>query len=197
MRLPFHRVERWTGAYFTPAWLIDVGVKLHLGHGGSECPGSQIHHQPTDAHVDADADADSHFNFRDDWEPDEEDIESDERLILQSFPETPQGLDTARETAMLVVDSSGIHHMVVTWCTCPERRRPDLQLLDIGLYPATFKQPRTVFTFQVLDEFLIDNLECKTACFNFHNKLRRFTSAAFPHTVPVGYHLIRLYRCLI
>jgi hypothetical protein len=180
-RLPFHRVEKWTGAYFTPDWLSNVGVKLHLGHGGLECPSSRTPLFPSDPEAsepDPDSDADE-----EDWGP-------DENLIPQSFPTPPQSFDRFRETAMVVVDSSGIHNIVVTWCTCPGSHRPDLQLLDIGLYPATFKQPRTAFTFPVLDEFLIDNLECKTACFNFYGKLRRFTSGAFPHTVPVGFHLI-------
>lgn len=36
-RLPFHRVERWTGAFYAPAWLRDVGVVINLGHGGKPC----------------------------------------------------------------------------------------------------------------------------------------------------------------
>jgi hypothetical protein len=37
-RHPFHRVERWTGKYYTPAWLNQVGIVINLGHGGSPCP---------------------------------------------------------------------------------------------------------------------------------------------------------------
>lgn len=39
-RLPFHRVQRWTGKYFMPSRLREVGVSLHLGHSGDSCPSS-------------------------------------------------------------------------------------------------------------------------------------------------------------
>ncbi|KAH9918526.1 uncharacterized protein BXZ73DRAFT_11685, partial [Epithele typhae] len=34
----FHRVEVWTGTCFRPAWIQDLGVQLHCGHGGVPCP---------------------------------------------------------------------------------------------------------------------------------------------------------------
>ncbi|KAI9445919.1 hypothetical protein H4582DRAFT_1786494, partial [Lactarius indigo] len=37
-QLPFHRVQKWTGKYFMPSWLWEVGVSLHLGHSGDLCP---------------------------------------------------------------------------------------------------------------------------------------------------------------
>ncbi|KAF8259198.1 hypothetical protein EI94DRAFT_1616974 [Lactarius quietus] len=37
-RLPFHRVQKWTGEYFMPSWLQEVGISLHLGHSGDLCP---------------------------------------------------------------------------------------------------------------------------------------------------------------
>ncbi|KAF8259615.1 hypothetical protein EI94DRAFT_1468206, partial [Lactarius quietus] len=37
-RLPFHRVQKWTGKYFMPSWLREIGVNLHLGHSGDVCP---------------------------------------------------------------------------------------------------------------------------------------------------------------
>ncbi|KAF8260218.1 hypothetical protein EI94DRAFT_1458219, partial [Lactarius quietus] len=37
-RLPFHRVQKWTGKYFMPSWLWEIGVNLHLGHSGDVCP---------------------------------------------------------------------------------------------------------------------------------------------------------------
>jgi hypothetical protein len=46
-------------------------------------------------------------------------------------------------------------------------------------------QPRTVFTFNVLDDFIRDNLECGTSGMNYFSKLRRITSNVFPHLVPV------------
>jgi hypothetical protein len=46
-----------------------------------------------------------------------------------------------------------------------------------------------VFTFRVLNDFLIDNLECSTSAMNYYSKLRRMTSSMFPHLVPVMQYL--------
>ncbi|KAF8261279.1 hypothetical protein EI94DRAFT_1607555 [Lactarius quietus] len=37
-RLPFHRVQKWTGKYFIPSWLWEVGISLCLGHSGGLFP---------------------------------------------------------------------------------------------------------------------------------------------------------------
>ncbi|KAG1855363.1 hypothetical protein DFJ58DRAFT_841154 [Suillus subalutaceus] len=61
---------------------------------------------------------------------------------------------------------------------------PNMQLFEIGLFPASFTLPKTVFTFAVLDNFLLDNLECGMLAMNYYSKLRRITSSVFPHLVP-------------
>lgn len=48
------------------------------------------------------------------------------------------------------------------------------------------QRTKTVFTFGVLDDFVRDNLECGTSALNYYSKLRRVTSNAFPHLVPVS-----------
>ncbi|KAI6015950.1 hypothetical protein EDC04DRAFT_2608628 [Pisolithus marmoratus] len=54
-------------------------------------------------------------------------------------------------------------------------------LLDlVRLFPASISKPKTAFTFDVLDHFLIDALECKTSAMSFYQKLKRFTNNAFP-----------------
>jgi hypothetical protein len=53
----------------------------------------------------------------------------------------------------------------------------------MGLFPASFAQPKTAFTFEVLDDFLLNNLECGTLVMNYYNKLRRMTTSVFPHLV--------------
>ncbi|KAI6140527.1 hypothetical protein BKA82DRAFT_4363373 [Pisolithus tinctorius] len=64
-----------------------------------------------------------------------------------------------------------------------------------GLFPATTKAPRTAFTFQVLDNFIRDNVECGTSAMNYYSKLQRVTSSAFPHLVPNRYReLLRVSR---
>ncbi|KAG2115296.1 uncharacterized protein F5147DRAFT_552111, partial [Suillus discolor] len=76
------------------------------------------------------------------------------------------------------------HH--VSWCQCPGAKKDRyLHLLKAKLFPASITQPQSAFTFDVLDNFLIDALECnKTSAIGFYQKLRHFTNNAFPHKIP-------------
>jgi hypothetical protein len=85
-----------------------------------------------------------------------------------------------------IIDRSGIHEIGIRWCCCPNAPEHDMQLMAAGLFPATFRNPKTAFTFRVLEEFHLDNLECKTTPSQFFSRLRRLTSDEFPNTVPVG-----------
>lgn len=105
-----------------------------------------------------------------------EDIEPDRPPHLKP----PTGTDY-----LTVVDVSGIHFLTVNFCTCPGSPPEYLQLLQCRLYPATLKTMSTVFTFQVLDDFIRDNLECGTSAMNYYSKLRRVTSNVFPQLIPV------------
>ena len=102
-----------------------------------------------------------------------------------SLPSTQRG-DTTRSD-LTIVWSTGIFTRSVQWCTCTKSPDQCVQLLlHAKLFPATFKNPKTVFTFEVLDHFWIDALECKTAAMNFMSKLGRITNEAFPSQVPVS-----------
>ena len=85
-----------------------------------------------------------------------------------------------------IIDRSGVHEIGVRWCCCPDALERDMQLMAAGLFPATFRNPKTAFTFRVLEEFHLDNLECKTTPSQFISRLRRLTNDEFPNTVPVG-----------
>lgn len=103
--------------------------------------------------------------------------------------------DRAGAKMMIIIDRSGIHHIGITSCRCEDAKSIDMQLLEAGIYPATQKDPRTGFTFAVLDEYLIENRECKVSASNFYNKLRRMTSNAFPQSLPDRYReLLRVSR---
>ncbi|KAG1880691.1 hypothetical protein C8R48DRAFT_744866 [Suillus tomentosus] len=94
-----------------------------------------------------------------------------------------------------IVDKSGAHTHIVKYCTCPEATIADIQLFNMGLFPASFVEPKTAFTFNVLNNFLLDNLECGTSATNYYSKLRRMTMSVFPHLVPDCYReLMRVAR---
>jgi CxC2 like cysteine cluster associated with KDZ transposases len=85
-----------------------------------------------------------------------------------------------------VIDRSGIHEIGIRWCCCLNAPERDMQLMAAGLFPATFRNPKTAFTHRVLEEFHLDNLECKTTPSQFFSRPRRLTSDEFPNTVLVG-----------
>jgi len=85
-----------------------------------------------------------------------------------------------------VINRSGVNEIGVRWCCCPNALECNMQLMAAGLFPATFQDPKMAFTFRVLEEFHLDNLECKTTPSQFFSHLRRLTSDKFPNSVPVG-----------
>ncbi|KAH9022520.1 hypothetical protein EDB83DRAFT_2231091 [Lactarius deliciosus] len=83
-----------------------------------------------------------------------------------------------------IVNQTGVFDMDVIFCICPNAGANDEQLLQAGLFPSTFKQIETAFTFSVLDDFLADNLECKTTAQQYYSKLQSITNQMFSHYVP-------------
>ncbi|KAI9432529.1 hypothetical protein H4582DRAFT_2083395 [Lactarius indigo] len=83
-----------------------------------------------------------------------------------------------------IVNQTGVFDMDVLFCICPNAGANDEQLLQAGIFPSTFKQIETAFTFSVLDDFLADNLECKTTAQQYYSKLQSITNWMFPDHVP-------------
>jgi CxC2 like cysteine cluster associated with KDZ transposases len=87
---------------------------------------------------------------------------------------------------MVVVHTNAIHYLPVRVCRCPNAATEDVQLIQMRYYPSTYRQIRTVFTFQLLDDYLLENLECQTSTYNYFQKLRRMTNKAIPQSIPVS-----------
>jgi hypothetical protein len=200
--LPFHRVENWTGTHFKQAWLCQVGVEIHLGHRGFPCPGrSDANLGPGPGPGPKGRGADSGPGgaagngaggnaSEDEDDEDYVDVSGDEEEDLMEDVIGAQGLPRLTgEDVCVLVDKSGVHRLRVRPCICSTGATLDLQFIDMGFFPASLKKIRTAFTFGVLDDFRMDNLECKTAGSKYFNKLKRLTSNAFPHSVPVGPYL--------
>ena len=88
-------------------------------------------------------------------------------------------------SSIVVVDSNGIFTLKVYWCLCEGDTAHHIQLLRSYLYPGSTINPSTASTFDVMDHFYMDALECKTSAMSFYSKLRRFTNNTFPNRVPV------------
>ena len=103
---------------------------VHLGHGGDQCPSGGLDGE------------DIARDVENEWE----DVEDQPR---------PHHLSAGTDRSCLtVVHTSGVHCCDVRYCNCPSAETSHLQLATAGLFPATIKEPQTVFTFQVLDDFM-------------------------------------------
>ncbi|KAG2018133.1 hypothetical protein CC2G_007583 [Coprinopsis cinerea AmutBmut pab1-1] len=158
---PFHRVEIWKGEHFSPSWLWKTGVQVSLCRSGSCCniasEGSSS--PPSISHDDNDC----------------------------TFGAKPEGSHLGDSKTLVVVHTNGIHQIPFVFCYCEDSPDDDIQLLRMGFYPATQKDVKTVFTFAVMDTYLLENLECYTSAFHFYSKLRRLTNEVFPKQVPNRY----------
>ena len=158
--LPFHSIEKWTGEFFKKTSLNAEGFILYLGHGGLPCPANIA--STAESEVDEDGECDV----------------VDEVLL--------EGWEQRDTRALVIVDISRVHQLIVSWCCCQGAPDHATQLFEHSLFPASTSQPSTAFTFAVLEYFHVDAVECKTSAFNFFNKLRRLTDFSSPQSVPVS-----------
>ncbi|KAI0346079.1 hypothetical protein BDW22DRAFT_1323196 [Trametopsis cervina] len=124
--------------------------------------------------------------------------EDDEADLPTSSPSF--GYTQRKAGELTVIDVTGIHHIAVQYCLCiaaPQRYR---QLLDLRLYPASCDRPATVFTFAVLDNFILHNRACNTPAQSYFNVLQRITDPIQPHRTSNRYReflrVIRQWRHL-
>lgn len=120
-------------------------------------------------------------------EADWEDMEDTAQLPGDPLkPGIPQK-DIFDNPFIVIVDSSGIHHLPIISCSCggPVERLTDA--MAVGLLPSSFKDIRTVFTIGCLEDFRLANLECKTSAYQYYQKLRRRTNTGNPTSVPNRY----------
>jgi hypothetical protein len=115
----------------------------------------------------------------------DDDDDDDDDAELPSF--FPSGQNRSSRSNLIIVSSTGIFKRSVKWCRCANTPDPYIQLMRFKLFPASFEHPETAFTFDVLDHFRVDALECKTAAMNFMSKIVRISNEAFPSEVPVRY----------
>jgi hypothetical protein len=92
-----------------------------------------------------------------------------------------------------VVDTNGVHATRLGVCGCLGAGTKVEQLMQARLFPATTHDTRTAFTFRVLKEFHLHNLESKRAAYDFLGAIQHLTDNAFTADVLVRFsdsHLI-------
>jgi hypothetical protein len=159
---PFHNLQLWNGKFYESTTLQKQGYIMYLGHGGHPCPNLS---QPLDPSP---------------WS----DLGAMENVFWSGEGDYETQLGVSN---VVIVHSTGVYSHHVSWCQCPGAEKDrHLHLLKAKLFPASITRPQSAFTFDVLDNFLIDALECKTSAMSFYQKLRRFTNNAFPDKIPVS-----------
>ena len=218
---PFHRIAHWTGSTFYRSSLRKAGYVLYLCHSGAPCPYipysetsssfvADEAHDPTTpgsphgtsafaehgGFSDNDGPAEMHNLSQDgDRDTDDEDLDFDTAGLSSGEMRVPKGSDGRGNVWMTLVDITGVHFLPVHFCTCPNAPLRYIQLLRHALYPVSYDRPQTAFSFRVLDDFDLDNLETKGTAQRYYAKLCRLTNNAFPHAVPDRYReLLRVIR---
>ncbi|KAG1727897.1 hypothetical protein EDB19DRAFT_1941844 [Suillus lakei] len=97
--------------------------------------------------------------------------EPEDQLDPEDLPSVSGPKFQPKENTMVIIDKSGVHRLEVRCCDCPNVTSPDIQMFQHRFFPASFNRPKTVFTFRVLDDFLLNNLECGTSALNYYSKL--------------------------
>ena len=167
---PFHRIQMWNGNYFESSDLLDIGLTIDLPSHSNSCPTFRWINETQAQHAHSGTSTEPEFT---NWSDGCTNVGTEEHTACQSY--------------LVVVTTSGIFRRLFRWCQCINSSDTLFKLLvRAKLFPASFKNPRTVFTFDVLDHFWVDALECRTAAMSFMGKLRRITDEAFPSRVPVN-----------
>ena len=83
-----------------------------------------------------------------------------------------------RQDLITILDITGCHHLNVRFCACtldPIEREDRTQLLRYRLFPASFKFPKTAFTFRLLDQLTLVTGRGRTSIHDLYSCLRLLT----------------------
>lgn len=93
-----------------------------------------------------------------------------------------------------VFHTNGIHQVAVSFCECGRQEGGyyfGIQLFRSTWFPTTLPQPRSAFTFQVLDLFHQLTLQGKTTAWDFYNSIIHTTdNASLNPPVVCGFPLV-------
>ncbi|KAJ7119307.1 hypothetical protein C8R43DRAFT_1090958 [Mycena crocata] len=108
-------------------------------------------------------------------------------LVMQ-LGHTPGSACTAMRPArkkFTVIDVTGLHTITLQFCCCDDSIKPWQQLMRVGWWPATVRDPSTCTTFGVIR--LFQNMNClgKISGYHFLRALELLTNADGLHPPPV------------
>ncbi|KAF9779699.1 hypothetical protein BJ322DRAFT_1012771 [Thelephora terrestris] len=97
---------------------------------------------------------------------------------------------------IFVVDLSGYHSVRIRFCTCPHTAFLDhfRQLLRVRWFPASTLQPKTVFTFDLMDTYHKISMQGKLNLYDFYTAIMQKTDNHGCTKIQYRYHEIS--RCV-
>ncbi|KAF9490610.1 hypothetical protein BDN71DRAFT_1592744 [Pleurotus eryngii] len=105
-------------------------------------------------------------------------------------------MDPDQNPYVLFVHTNGLHSLPYIQCGCGGPQERIAGAVRMRLMPASFTIFKTMFTFDVLEDFRLANLECKTSAYQYYQLLSRKTEPLAPQVVVERYvELWRLSRC--
>ncbi|KAI0706563.1 hypothetical protein C8Q76DRAFT_630169 [Earliella scabrosa] len=107
----------------------------------------------------------------------------------------PCPLISRRPRMMVIVHEHGVGHYPVSLCECLQQpdsdttlRTPEpIQLLRLGLYPASWTTPRTAFSLNLMNSYHLLSLQANVTAQDFYTYLTRTADNVRPSTVPDRY----------
>lgn len=85
-----------------------------------------------------------------------------------------------------ITHTNGVHSTRIQFCGCPGHPEKVDQLIRSDLFPATTEDPKSAFTFAVLRDFRMHNLQSKCGAYDYVTSIRRLTDNTFTMKVPVS-----------
>ena len=178
---PFHRLEIWRQLRFVPISLSTLGYTYYLGHDGDRCPDMDTvdRHRVRKSKSPTKEPPASQAPRR---EVRESSILSDVTLLDDEDPieKVPDG------HLIQVAHTNGFHDLYVGYCGCVGAPDRFTQLLRARIFPGSVSQPRTAYTFAVLNLWHKSALEATINAYDFNKILCCLTDEDFPVEVKVN-----------
>ncbi|KAF9487464.1 hypothetical protein BDN71DRAFT_1513940 [Pleurotus eryngii] len=109
------------------------------------------------------------------------------------LPEVPidhliaPSMDPDQNPYVLFMHMNGLHSLPYIPCGCGGLQERIAGAVQMRLMPASFTIFKTMFTFDVLEDFRLANLECKTSAYQYYQLLWRKTEPLTPQVVVEQY----------
>jgi hypothetical protein len=104
--------------------------------------------------------------------------------------ETCSNPGRAFDDDFVVLSNNSVQEVGLDYCNCMTAKSKMVQLLRVGWYPATTKDPKTAATFSLLERFHLLSFESTVSAFEFYQSLSRATDNTGVLPLKVCSHVI-------